>query len=914
MKHLRRIESWLPWRWRRGREAELERELRDHLDLEAEEQQGAGVSPEEAEYTARRALGNTVKIKEDVRMAWGFQWLETLLQDLRYGLRQLRRNPGFTIVAILTLALGIGANTAIFTLSKAALLDSLSVPHPEQLRLLAYAQDDRSAIFNSWGDFYIDAQGRTVLASFSWPVYEELQRKDHSLGNLFAFVDLSQFEHLSATVDGHAEVVSAELVSGNFFQGMGVGTVLGRPIEPADDATPVSGAVAVISDAFWQRQFGRSPSVLGKTLDVNLTPVMIIGVAPPSFTGASRVQTPQDLFLPLSMQPVIFPRHAGSLLSDEHTWWIQIMGRLKPGISDEAARASLAVTLNQATRSTLTVPKDRTVPPLLLLPGGRGWNYTEQELEHPMPLLLALAGLVLLLACVNVANLLLAGFSSRRREISVRMAIGAGKMRVVRQMLTESLCLSALGGTAGLLLGYTWRGILPRVFSASWGPVALNPRFDWRVFAFTFAISNLTGIGFGVGPAWQAGRTSVNAGLKENGTTVMGRRKGFAGKALVVVQVSLCMLLLVSAGLFVRTLANLKALSPGFDKKGLLLFAIEPPEQRYPAPKNVELLHRIEERLTSLPSVESVTLSSEALLAQSTSNSNFIPESRPNIPGPERHIPFNAVGQSFFKTMSVPILYGRAFDLSDTSTSPGVAVISRALAQKEFGAENPVGTSFRMNEGGARFEIVGVCADAKYAWIRDETPPTFYVLYTQQKDAGTMTYEVRTKGDPRDSVSSIREVVESVDKDLPLIEVRTQQEQIDADLAPERSFAILTTGFGILALVLASIGVYGVIAAGVSRRINEIGIRMALGAQRREVLMLVVGQGFRLTVIGVAIGIAGALALTRFLASLLYGVKATDPVTFFVVSLVLATVALIASYIPARRATKVDPTVALRWE
>jgi predicted permease len=889
-------------------------EVEAHMEMLTEQFVRQGMSQTEAAYAARRQFGNAALLEQRQREARTYLWLTTVVQDVRYGMRMLAKSPGVTAIAITSIGLGIGANTAIFTLAKAALLDALSVPHPEQLRLLAYAQDDRSVIRHSWGDFYTDAQGRTVVASFSWPVYEELQRKDHILSNLFAFVDLSQFEHLSATIDSHAEVVSAELVSGNFFQGMGVGTVLGRPIEPADDATPGSGAVAVISDAFWQRQFGRSPSVLGKTVDVNLTPVTIIGVAPPGFAGASRVQTPQDLFMPLSMQPVIFPQHAGSLLSDGDTWWIQIMGRLKPGISDEAARASLAVSLSQAIRSTMAVPGDRTVPPLLLLPGGRGWNYAAQELEHPMPLLLALAGLVLLLACINVANLLLARSSSRNREISVRMAMGAGKLRLVRQMLTESLCLSTLGGMAGLLLGYTGRDVLPQLYSASWGPAALNPRFDWRVFAFTFTISVLTGIGFGVGPAWQAARTSVNAGLKEGGTTTTGRRKGLAGKALVVVQISLCMLLLVSAGLFVRTLANLNALNPGFNKKGLLLFAIEPPEQRYPAPKNIEILHHIEERIASLPSVESVTLSREALLAQSGSNSDFLPEGRPKISGREQHIPFNSVGRSFFKTMSIPILYGRAFDLRDTSTSPGVAVISRALAQKEFGGKNPIGTPLRMREGGEQFEIVGVCADAKYAWIRDEAPPTFYVLYTQQKDVVSMTYEVRTKGDPQNSVSAVREVVESIDKDLPLIEIRTQQQQIDAALAPERSFAILTTGFGVLALVLAGIGVYGVIATGVSRRVNEIGVRMALGARAEQVFRLVLREAMGLTLAGVIAGLCAALLLNRFLSSMLYGLKPTDLLTLVSAGLLLSLAALLAAWAPARRASRIEPVRALRQE
>ncbi len=555
------------------------------------------------------------------------------------------------------------------------------------------------------------------------------------------------------------------------------------------------------------------------------------------------------------------------------------------------------------------------MPPLLLLAGDRGWNYTEQELEHPMPLLLAIAGLVLLLACVNVANLLLARFSSRHREISVRMAIGAGRMRVARQMLTESLCLAAMGGGAGLLLGYLGRNLLPRLLSTSWSSLALSPRFDWRVFAFTAAISVFTGIGFGAGPAWQAAGTSANSGLKEGATTITRRRRGLAGKTLIIVQVSLCMLLLVCAGLFVRTLANLDAINPGFDKKGLLLFAIEPPSQRYPAPKNVETLHRIEGRIAALPGVESVTLSREALLAQSGSDSDFVPEGRKRISGDEEHIPFNAVGQNFFATMGIPVLYGRSFDTRDTSNSPGVAVISRALAKQEFPGRNPIGLSFRRDEGGERIEIIGVCADAKYAWIRDDAPPLFYVLYTQQKDArGSMTYEVRTEGPPLNFVAGIRRAVESVDKDLPLIDVRTQQQQIDAALAPERSFATVASGFGILAVLLASIGVYGVIAAGVSRRVNEIGVRMALGARAAQVLRMVLGEALGLALAGVGAGLVAALFLTRFLRSMLFGLKPADPLTFAGAGLLLVVAAMLAGWFPARRASRIQPMQALRHE
>ena len=900
------------------RQTESNREFSDevetHIELLTARFVDQGMTQEEAAWAARRQFGNAALLEQRHREARAWLWVTTVFKDIRYAMRMLAKSPGVTAIAIASLALGIGANTAIFTVAKSALFDALAVPHPEQLQLLAYAQDDHSVIENDWGDFYTDTRGRTILASFSWPVYKQLQRQSQNVGELFAFADLSQFAHLSATTDGHADVVAAELVSGNFFQSMGVATALGRPIEPSD-SSPGSGAVAVISDAFWLRRFARSPSVIGKTIDVNLTPITIVGVAPPGFTGASHVQTPQDLFMPISIQPVIFPREKGSLLSDPDTWWLQIMLRMKPGVTQENALASLAVSLDQAVRATMVIVKDRTVPPLLLLPGGRGWNYVEQELEHPMPLLLAIAGLVLLLACVNVANLLLARFSSRHREISVRMALGAGRIRIARQMLTESLCLSTMGGVMGLLLGYLGRNILPRLFSTSWGPLALNTRFDFRVFAFTLAISVLTGIGFGVGPAWQAASASANSGLKDGAKTVTRRRKGLAGKALVVVQVALCMLLLVSAGLFVRTLANLDAINPGFNKKGLLLFTIEPPVQRYPAPKNVEVLHRIEERIASLPGVETVTLSREALLGESGSNSEFLLDGQTKASEGNRYIAFNSVGRDFFTTMGIPILYGRSFDVPDTSTSRAVAIISRSLAEKEFAGKNPLGASFRRKEGGEPIQIVGVCADAKYAWIRDDPPPIFYVLYTQEEDPrGSMTFEVRTHGNPLNLAGAVRGAVESIDKDLPLIEVRTQQQQIDAAVAPERSFASVTSGFGVLAVLLASIGVYGVIAAGVARRINEIGVRMALGARAAQVLRMVLGETLGLAFVGIGTGLCAALLLTRFLSSRLFGLKPTDPLTLVTAGLLLLAAAMLAGWAPARRASRIQPVQALRHE
>jgi predicted permease len=893
---------------------EFDDEMQMHLQLLTEQFIRQGMGCEDAVSAARRQFGNTSLLQQRHKETRTFLSLATLLQDVRYGLRMLGKNPGLTAIAVASLALGVGANTAVFTLAKTALLDTLSVSHPEQLRLLSILQDGRSVVLHNWGDFYGDAKGRTVVASFSYPVYQELRRHDHSVGDLIAFVDIGQFDHLAATIDGHSEVVTAELVSGNFFQELGVATILGRPIEPADDTTPGGSPVAVISDAFWGRRFARSPSVIGKIVDLNLTPIRIIGVAPKGFTGASHVQTSQDLFVPLSMQPAILPREGGSLLSDADTWWIQIMGRLRPDVSEESARASLNVSLDQAIRSTMTVATDRTLPPLFLLPGNRGWNYAARELERPVPILVSLAGLVLLLACANVATLLLARSSYRRREMSVRLALGAGKTRILRQMLTESLLLSTLGGAAGLLLGYLGRNVLPQLLSSTWGPTALSTRFDWRVFAFTLTISVLTGLGFGVGPAWQATRATVNTGLKDGEATMTHRRKGLAGKVLVIFQVSLCMLLLVGAGLFVRTLANLDAVDPGFKKTGLLLFAIDPPVQRYPAARSIEVLHQLEERMVALPGVVSVTLSREPLLAQSRSNSDFFPDGQPRNTGRERHALFNSVGQSFFATMGIPILYGRSFDFRDTPTSPRAAIINQALARRDFAGTNPVGTTFR-TKGEDRYEIVGVCADAKYGWVRSDPSPTFYVPYRQQMDAhGGMTFEVRTEGNPRSFAGAIRAAVDSVDKDLPLIEVRTQEEQVDATLAPERLFAAVTTGFGVLALILASLGVYGVLASTVAHRVNEIGVRMALGAQAHQVLWMILGEASWLAVTGIGVGLGAALLLTRFVGSMLFGLKPTDPLTFASAAVLLFTVAILAGWGPARRASSIEPVRALRHE
>jgi predicted permease len=917
MRLLAQLRSWLKWIVNRSQlETGMEAEVRFHIESYAEDLVRTGVPQQEAMRRARIQFGAIESQKDAIRASLGLRLWDELWADLRFGVRMLGKSPRFAVIAVASLALGIGANTAVFTLAKAALLDTLSVSHPDQLRLLAWTQDDRSVVGSMWGDFYPDGKGHSLVASFSYPVYEQLQRQNHTLGDLFAFKELGGgFDRLTATIDNHAEMVTGELVSGNYFEGFGVGTVLGRPIEPADDIAPGGGPVAVISDAFWARRFGRSSAVIGKALKLNLVAITIIGVAPKAFTGASHVEVSPDVFLPLSMQPVIAPRGTSSLLTDPDIWWVQVMGRLQPGISENSARASLAVSLDQAVRTTMTVPKEGTLPPLALIAGNRGWlSYADRQLEQPSSILLALTGLVLLLACANIANLLLARSASRQREMSVRLALGAGRTRILRQMLTENLLLSLLGGSAGLVLGYLGRDAIPRLLSSSWSVASVSGRFDYRVFAFTLTISVFSGLLFGVGPSWQATRTIVNAGLKDSAATTTHRRKGFAGKTLVIFQVSLCMLLLVSAGLFVRTLVNLNAADTGFQQKGLLLFAIVPPRQRYPAPKNIEVLHQIEEKIAPLPGVESVTLSVEPLLAQTVSNDGFFPDGQPKRPGHEQFALLNSVGRAFFATLRIPFLYGRAFDFRDTPTSPKVAIINQALARKEFTAMNPVGKTFKTEEG-ERYEIIGVCADAKYADLRNDPSPTFYVLYQQQKDARHgMTFEVRTNGDPGGAVTAIRSAVQAVDMDLPLIDVRTQTDQINASIAPERIFAAVTAGFGVLALILASIGVYGIMACTVGRRENEIGIRMALGAQANQVLLMVLRETAWLAAIGVGAGLGAALLLTQFVRSMLYGLKPTDSPTLAGAALLLFAIAMLAGWGPANRASLIQPVQALRHE
>jgi predicted permease len=916
-----RISFWFRSIFNRDRlESEMDAELRFHIESYINGLVESGVSPTEAARRARIEFGGLVGHKEDMRSSLGLRLLDELRADLRYAFRLLAKSPGFAAIAIVSLALGIGANATIFTLAKQLLIERLGVPHPEELRLFSWAGSKKVAVHNSWGEWHDLPDGRFSSTSFSYPVYQQLRAQNKVLEDLFAFKDIGR---LNVTIDGSADVIQGELVSGNYYEQLKVQPQLGRPVLPADDAAPGASPVAVISDGFWSRAFGRSPSVIGKVIRLNLTPVTIVGVNPPAFTGAKTVQSSPDVFLPFSMQPIIAPKGKdGSVLTSDKLWWMLIMGRVKPGVSDATVQSSLDIALGNAARATLSPKKDETLPALIISDGSRGLNSTGRSFAQPVYVLMSLVGFVLLLACANIANLLLARSAARQREMNVRLALGASNGRILRQVLTESLLLSAMGGVAGLCLAYIGRNAIPQLFANPWERAELSLTFDWRVFAFTSAVTLLAGLLFGLAPAWQATRASVNSGLKENSQTSTRRTKGFAGKAIVAFQIAVSLLLVVGATLFLRTLIDLSSIDPGFNAKNIILFEINPPQSRYPGEKALPLHHRLEEELSAVPGVESVSLATVALISHSMDNTDFIPTGAPKTAPEEQVSNYNDVGEKYFETMNIPIVAGRGFNARDTETSPRVAVINQSLARKFFPQANPIGTTFSTSGDAASkdklIQIVGICTDTRYSTLRDEPPPLFYRPYRQifnsSEGPETLTYQVRTRLAPAAITPALRAAVQSVDADLPLVDVRTQAEQIEATMQQERVFAQLSSGFGLLALTLACVGIYGIMAYTVARRTNEIGIRLALGARPGQVRMMVLRETSWLALAGVVAGLAAALALTRFIQSMLYGLKPTDPFSLIGAALLLFAAAMLAAWLPARRASRVEPMQALRYE
>jgi predicted permease len=916
-----RLKSWLRSALNRRRlEENMDAEIQFHIDARATDLTRTGLAPEEAKRQARLEFGAIATHKDGIRTSLGLRWADDLWCDLRYAARTLRKSPGFTAIAVGSLALAIGANTTIFSIANEMLYERLAVPHPEQLRLFTLFGDRNVVVHHSWGDWNRSPDGRIVLNSFTYPIYQQLRKDNRVLRDIFAFKGIGR---VNVTVNGEAQAIQLELVSGNFYEQMQVNPALGRAILPSDDGAPATGAVAVISDGFWKRNFGGSPSVLGKIISVNSIPVTIIGVNPRGFTGAKSVQSSPAIFMPLSMIPLLRAEigTSGPLLSSPKTFWVQLMARTKPDVPVNQAQVALNLAVSAAVHNTMTVAKKDTMPTLLLQDGSRGLNETAREFAKPVNVLLGFVGFVLLLACANNANLMLARASARQREMGVRLALGAGRWRILRQVLTESLMISAMGGFFGIFLYFMGRSSIPKLFINAWEQPDLVLPFHWRVYAFTTAVTILTGILFGLAPAWSATKAEIGTALKEGGKTATRHRKSLSGKAIVAFQVALSTMLVVGSALFIRTLINLNSIDPGFRADHLLLFDLNPPSKQYPAPKDVALHARVEEAIRAVPGVQSITLTDNPLVSDNTTNSDFIIEGAPKIehqPGDNSGSADLAdVSHDFLSVMGIPVVAGRAFTPQDVNSPRRVAVVNQALVRQFFPHENPIGKRFSLDDHPEKqqwIEIVGIVGDTRYSNLKEEPPPIHFDLYNQLPEIDGATYIIRTQMLPEAITPSLRAAVQRIDRNLPLMDIRTQQEQIDATTQQERVFASLTAGFGLLALALACVGIYGIMAYTVSQRTNEIGIRLALGAERAQVRSMILSEASRLTILGILAGLAAAFALARLVKSMLYGLTATDATSFTAAALLLLAIALLAAWIPALRASRVEPMEALRHE
>jgi predicted permease len=837
--------------------------------------------------------------------------------DVRYALRTLRKAPLFTAVAVLSLAFGIGANTAIFTLLDQILLRLLPVKSPEQLVLLTMRGEHYGS---NWG-------GNAI----SYPMYKDFRDNNQVFTGLLCRFPIPA----SLGFNGHTERVQAELVSGNYFPLLGVGTALGRAITPDDDRVPGGHPVVMLSYDFWQSRFAGDKSIIGKTLVVNGRNMNVIGVAEPGFDGVELGVTTR-LFIPVMMKAQMTPFWDG--LKDRRQRWVNAFGRLKPGVSASQAKASLQPLMHSMLEMEVKEPAFRNASKydrdqflkcwIDVLPGSQGRSYLRQQLSTSLWMLMALTGVVLLMACSNLANLLLARGSARQKEVAVRLAIGASRGRIVRQLLTESLLLSLLGAVVGLFFAYgAVHLLLAAYLPADSSNLKLATAPDTRVLLFTFGVMLGTSLLFGFAPAIRASRPEVAPTLKDQAGSVVGSGSISLRKILVGAQVMLSLLLLIGAGLFLRTLGNLRNLGPGFAPERLVGFNLDPSLNGYDSDRAKIFYRQLTDNLAAVPGVRSVGLASVRILEDNEWDSSMTAEGFKAAPGRHPEPYMNSISPNYFATMGVPILQGRDFTLKDVqhvkhgddpdAFAPTVVIINDKFAKKYFAGRDPVGLHLGFgSDPGTKtdMEIIGVVKDIKYTNLRDEIPEQAFVPYLADRHVGGMTVYVRTQLEPSQLYRAMRETVRALDPKMPIYSMRTTEEQIDNSLRTERLVASLSGVFGALATMLAVIGLYGVMAYTVTRRTREIGIRMALGAFRREVIWMVMREVLILIGAGVLVGLPLAVGLSFLVKSQLYGLAPSDPVTLILATVLLALVAGLAGFIPALRASRIDPMNALRYE
>jgi predicted permease len=887
------------WRRRKQREQDLERELRADLELEATEHQENGLSEEEARYAARRAFGNTTAVKESMRAVWISTVWETLLQDVRFGARLLRKNSAFSFVAIISLAVGIGANTAIFSLTDAILLRIVPVNSPEELVLLG-TQSPEGTNHN-----------------FYYETYQRLRTGQPFFQSLAAF----SLTRLNVSVDGQPEPsVQGQLVSGNYFSTLGVTAELGRTLAPEDDRAAGEGAVAMISHAYWQRQFGLASSVIGKKILISGTPFTIVGVTPPGFFGIEVGSSP-DITLPLTMQPEVMPDKENWLARPRDTVdWLRILGRLKPGVSIEQASGGMRV-IYRRTQEQLageldsqwrqTWLKGWAEAGLVLEPGATGVSELRRQITAPLIILTVLVGLVLLIACANIATLLLARAAARGQEIAVRVAMGAGRIRLIRQLLVESLMLSTLGGLLGIIFAIWGSEALVHFLSIGRNPITLNLNPDLRILGFTASASVLTGILFGLVPALRISHLDINPALNEGGRS--GTPHYRFGKILVASQMALTLILVFGSSLFVSSLRNLNGRDSGFQRDHVLIVRLEPEGSDQKRGETASRLNRLymnlQERIQSIPGVAAASLagSSPTASQQNRAYSAF--------GGREFRASMAYVYPKYFAALGTHILQGRDFGPRDIADgAPKVVVISEALARKVFATENVIGKHINCI-GQQPCEVIGVAGDVPYSHLHGQANSAIYYPFLEAPTGrGQMVLYVRFLGSPRSVAAAVRREISAIDPRLPAFEMRTLAAEVDAALIRERVLAFLSAFFGAFALFLAAVGLYGVVAYSVRRRTKEVGIRIALGASNSNIRWLVIGETLRLAASGILVGLPCSLVAAQFVGKFLYGLSANSVGAILTSIAFLILIAAIACYIPVRRAVLVDPMVALRYE
>jgi predicted permease len=905
----KRLQLLLPSR-RRAEERDMQEELESLREM---------AEPHE--------LGNLTVVAEDARATWTWTWFERLGQDLRYAGRAMLHDKTFTALAALSLALGIGANTAIYSFTESILLRSLPVSDPESLvvmkwRAEQYTSAASSGMSFSTGGTSIDPGTGTIGSQFPYPALEVFQRSTEVLSSAFCYFVI---DRLNVTVNQETEVAKGQYVSGDYFRGMGVPPSAGRFILATDDE-PGAATVAVLSHRYSQRRFGDAAQTVGRNIRINDKPVTVIGVAPRGFFGAEPGSVP-DVYIPIRAQVVLEPpvvtKDAGYQYLDPNYYWIEIMGRLKTGVTVEQAQAALAPQFGAFVNATAPTERQRTdLPELRIMDGSAGLDSIRRRYAKPVYALMTMVGLILLIACANVANLLLSRAMSRRREIAVRLSIGASRMRVVRQMLTESVVLSSIGGLLGVLFAWWGIGVLTLLLASGRENFTLHAELNWHVLGATLVLSALTGVLFGLAPALQATRVDVMPALKQSKTAAMagvvrGRRVGLS-QALVVAQIAFSLVLLVAAGLFAGTLSNLHAIETGFSREGVLLFTLRARSAGYEGPALTRVYEDLRQGLRQVPGVLNASLSSRPLPAR---GGTLVPVTVVGVPAPPPLVPGgsrrNAAGvlsvaPEFFETMRIPRIAGREFDERDTAGAAPVAIINQKLASA-LSLENPVGRRISIGRN-STYEVVGVVADALFLNLKEEQRPMVYFPYLQGSGPASMTYEVRSAGNPLALVGTIRQMVRQLDTRLAVSDVKTQAVHIDQEISQEITLARLCTGFALLALIIACVGLYGTVAFSVSHRVSEIGVRVALGAQPAGIVWLFLRSVLTLELVGLAIGVPAVLVGSRYLESLLFGIKPNDPVVVAAGILILLTAGLVASYVPARRASSVDPMVALRNE